>query len=419
MTERLDVRLADRTTDRLVGSLVDVGTGPHFQYAPAFLQERLELSPILLHTDTRVFTPGPIGLHRLQGLFFDALPDGWGLRLLHQAMRDAGLDATQCSAVTWLRALGTHGMGALTFHPPLDEVRDGALELADLATLAAEARAVDAAHVDEVLPALVRAGGSSGGARPKIVAGWHDSGAIVDAFMPLLPGYRPVLIKFASHRDPEDTPLVEAAYLSMAAHAGIEVPPHHVHPLPDGQWALVVDRFDRVGETRRHVHSLAGLLEIDIRHDLVDYEALLKVALQLTGDFRVVTDAWQRAAFNVGAYNRDDHARNVAFLMAPDGTWQLAPAYDLTHAAGVGGYHAMSVAGESRTPGRDDLLRLAEHGGVARRDAVSMLDRIRSALDDWTSLAARFGIARERARDIAQVLKRQSALLGLSRGQAT
>ena len=111
--------------------------------------------------------------------------------------------------------------------------------------------------------------------------------------------------------------------------------------------------------------------------------------------------------------------RLSTFLMAPDGTWQLAPAYDLTHAAGVGGYHAMSVAGESRTPGRDDLLRLAEHGGVARRDAVRMLDRIRSALDDWTSLAARFGIARERERDIAQVLKRQSVLLGLSRGQAT
>ena len=29
--------------------------------------------------------------------------------------------------------------------------------------------------------------------------------------------------------------------------------------------------------------------------------------------------AWMRAAFNVGANNRDDHARNVAFLMDPDG----------------------------------------------------------------------------------------------------
>ncbi|MHB0964274.1 MAG: type II toxin-antitoxin system HipA family toxin, partial [Gemmatimonadaceae bacterium] len=272
MNERLEVRIHDEGTPRVVGELVDVGSGPHFQYAPSFLQEGVELSPLQLARDTRVFPPGPIGLYRLQGLFFDSLPDGWGLRLLHQAMHDAGLDAARTSAVTWLRALGTHGMGALTFHPPMHELRDQAGEIPDLATLAAEAQAVEAHDIAHVLPALTRAGGSSGGARPKIVAGWHESGAIVDAFAPLPPGYRPALIKFAARTEPADAPLVEAAYLSMAALAGLDVPGHQVHALPKHRWALIVDRFDRVGDARRHVHTLAGLLGADIRHDFVDYE---------------------------------------------------------------------------------------------------------------------------------------------------
>lgn len=411
MNDRVEVHLHDQREPRLVGELVDVGTGPHFQYSPSFLRHGVELSPIQLPRDTRVFPPGPAGLHRLQGLFFDALPDGWGLKLLHQAMRDAGLDPARTSAVTWLRALGTRGMGALTFHPPMDELPETQAKAIDLATLAAEARAVDAGHVDHVLPALTRAGGSSGGARPKIVAAWHDSGKIADAFAPLPAGFRAVLIKFAARSEPAAAPLVEAAYLSMAKLAGLEVTPHRVHPLPGRRWALVADRFDRVGDARRHVHTLAGLLAVDIRHDLVGYESLLNAALRLTGDFRVAYAAWQRAAFNVGANNRDDHARNIAFLMEPDGTWRLAPAYDLTYAEGPGGYHTMDVAGESRSPARADLFRLAERVGLSLADAARGLDQVREGLDAWPRLAASFGVPRAHIKSIEATLAVQSALL--------
>lgn len=412
MNERIEVRIHDRDVPRVVGELVDVGTGPHFQYAPSFLQGGVELSPIQLALDTRVFPPGPAGLYRLQGLFFDSLPDGWGLKLLHQAMRTAGLDVARSSAVTWLRALGTHAMGALTFHPPVDEMRDSAAAVPDLSTLADQARAAEADDVEHVLPALARAGGSSGGARPKVVAGWRESGAIVDAFAPLSPGYRHVLIKFAARSEPADAPLVEAAYLSMARLAGLEVTAHRVHALRGHRWALIVDRFDREGDARRHVHSLAGLLSADIRHDFVDYDTLLKVALRLTSDFRVVHAAWLRAAFNVGAFNRDDHARNVAFLMAPDGAWSLAPAYDLTYSEGPGGYHTMAVAGESRSPARADLLRLAASVGLARADAECGLEQVRAALDAWPRLAKSYGVTTARIKAIGAVLVGQSRALG-------
>jgi serine/threonine-protein kinase HipA len=421
--ERVEVRLNDRAQSRVVGHLRDVGQGPHFQYAPTFLEEGIRLSPLMMPNETRVFTPTKAGLHRLQGLTYDALPDGWGLRLLHQAMRDVGIDPTGSSPVAWLRALGTRGMGALTFHPQTERVSAATPETTDLAALAAEARRVDADHVDDVLSALTRAGGGSGGARPKIVAGWHNSGAIADAFEPLPKGYRPVLIKFAASGEPQDAPLIEAAYLSMAERAGLDVAPHRVYAVPPSKgtsaktskkgprWALVVDRFDRVGDARRHVHTFAGLLELDFRRDATDYRDLIKVALALTNDLRAARTAWQRAAFNVGAHNRDDHAKNVAFQMTEDGTWSFAPAYDLTYADGPGGYHTMLIAGESRAPGRADLLRLADEVGLPKVEAEKDLDQLLDALALWPKLAAERGVSRARTTAIAKILDTQSKRL--------
>ncbi len=412
MSERLAVYLHNAPVPQLVGELSDIGTGAHFQYHPEFLQHGVDLSPFTLPRNTRVFQPGPRGLLRLQGLFFDALPDGWGLKMLHQGMRQANIDVEGRSPVTWLRALGARGMGALTFRPPMDGVDTAMADNADLETLAAEARAVEAGHVDTVLPALTRAGGASGGVRPKIVAGWHDSGAIVDAFAPLPADYRPVVIKFASRTEPEDMPLVEAAYLSMAQAAGIDVPPHRTHALPEQRWALIIDRFDRAGDQRIHVHTLAGLIEADIRSDIVEYGSLIKVASHLTHDYRAARACWMRAAFNVGACNRDDHARNVAFRMAQDGTWDLAPAYDLTYAEGIGGYHNMQVDGESANPGRTDLLRLADRSDIDRADAERGLEQVRSALSTWPDIASAFGVPAPRIRDIGKRIDAQLLLLG-------
>jgi len=421
--ERVEVRLEDRAQSRVVGHLRDVGHGPHFQYAAAFLEEGIRLSPFVVPNDGRVFTPTKASLHRLQGLVYDALPDGWGLRLLHQAMKDVGIEPSGTSPVTWLRALGTRGMGALTFHPQTDGVSTPTAETTDLAALAAEARRVDADPVDDMHSALTRAGGGSSGARPKVVVAWNDSGAIADAFETFPKGYRPVLIKFAASGEPPDMPLIEDAYLSMAELAGLDVTPHRVHAVPalgrkrarssmkSPRWALVVDRFDRVGNVRRHVHTLAGLLELDYRHDAVDYRDLIKVSLALTNDLRVARDAWRRAAFNVGAHNRDDHAKNVAFRMSADGEWSLAPAYDLTFADGPGGYHTMLIAGESRSPSRVDLLRLSDEVGLPKVEAEKDLDQLLDALAQWPKLAAERGVGRARSAAIQKVLAGQAKRL--------
>src|SRR3989304_163240 len=89
--------------------------------------------------------------------------------------------------------------------------------------------------------------------------------AIVPPSLSFPRGYRPALSKGGARAEPADAPLVEAAYLSMAALAGLDVPGHQVHALPKHRWALIVARFARVGDARRHVHTLAGLLGAGIR----------------------------------------------------------------------------------------------------------------------------------------------------------
>ncbi len=47
----------------------------------------------------------------------------------------------------------------------------------------------------------------------------------------------------------------------------------------------------------------------------------------------------------------------------------------------------MTVAGESRAPGRDPILRLADIADIDRRDAESILEEVAEALAHWPQFA--------------------------------
>ena len=423
MNDRIDVHFSTGDDSIRVGSMLDVGDGPWFEYAPEFIETGIELSPIKLPLRAAAFEPGPHALGRLRGLFADTVPTGWGRRLLDQALRDAGHDPRRVSPLMRLRAVGARGMGALTYRPAMPDPPLGPADhdARDLQTLAAQAFRVDANELEQIPPALARAGSVSGGVRPKLVLAWRDDGAVADAFGVLPPGHRHVLVKFRASTDWVDLPAIECAYLDMAHDAGLAVPPHRLVKLGRGkrsELALVIDRFDREGEERRHVHTLAGALEIDHQRDLVDYRALMDVAMRLTHDVREIQAAWLRAVFNVAVSNRDDHAQNIAFLMRADGRWSLAPAYDLTFSKGAGGYHTMSVDGESRAPTRAHLLRLAVAGQLDRATAVASLDRVREVVSRWERYADAAQVSRAHRNEIATALATQDADLAAGRTSA-
>ena len=196
---KLTVRLTRSPGEELtVGQLAEDGRRIYFAYAAAFLETAIELSPFKLparpglteHLD-RSFGPLP-------GLFDDSLPDGWGLLLMDRHFRRQGLDPAALSPLDRLAYLGTRTMGALTYHPPLAAERDE--QLLDLDALGKHAEDVLAGETREILPQLLRAGGSPGGARPKVIIGVKGE-RLLSGEDDLPEGYEHWMIKLAARAD--------------------------------------------------------------------------------------------------------------------------------------------------------------------------------------------------------------------------
>lgn len=403
---RLEVRFnREPGSSRAVGILAEQRGRIYFEYAPEFLETGRSLSPFRLPFRAGLFEHRDWEFGPLPGLFDDSLPDGWGLLLMDRRFRELGLDARKVSSLDRLAWLGTRTMGALTYHPPADDDGSDRRSL-DLHRLATHARELLSGSVSEVLPVLLRAGGSPAGARPKVLVGFHEqSGEIISGEEDLPPGFEHWIVKFASEKDDPETGAIEYAYSLMARDAGIEMPPTRLFETSQGGRYFGVRRFDRTGNRRYHVHTLGGLLHSNFRIPAADYLDLLEATSLLTRDHRHVLRAYRLAVFNLLAHNRDDHVKNFAFLLDDEiDQWSLAPAYDLLLSFGPAGEHSTTYAGEGRAPGRSHLQELAKAAGIRARDAGSVFEEVLEAVRRWSRHGSDAGISQDRLARVAEVL---------------
>ncbi len=377
---------------RLVGRLATRDHRVYFEFAAEFLAAPLQLSPLKLALTSGIQEGPRRPFDGLHGVFADSMPDAWGRLLVDRRARRQGLSPITLGPLDRLACVGATGLGALVYEPEFEAGEAGHI---DLDALAAGAAAVLDGTADDVLPELERLGGSPGGARPKVLLAWRPEDGHLVSGVDRPPGdHRAILVKFRAPQDPPDMGALEHAYASMARAAGVEVPPTRLLPATKGPGHFAIDRFDREGERRLHMHSLAGLLEADPTLPALDYEHLLRVTLHVTGDQRAVRQAFRRAAFNALAHNRDDHGKQFSFLMNQEGAWTLAPAYDLVFSEGPRGEHCTTVAGEGNNPGEADLRRLARPMSIPSRKVDAILEEVRAALADWSRHAADAGVTR-------------------------
>src|SRR5690606_6305124 len=217
--DHLHVSLAGRQ----VGELLRVPRrGVFFAYAPAWLADGFALSPLNMHFDASPQKAADVALFQgLHGAFADSLPDGWGMLLMDRFFRERGIERHAVSTLDRLAYLGDRAMGALEYRPAREEVPAGTL---DLATLYEATRDVYRDDTSRVLDALRMAGGSPGGARPKVVVALSQDGRrCASPFQPLAPGYAHWLVKFRSGDAPRDAGAIEYAYARMARAAGVEM----------------------------------------------------------------------------------------------------------------------------------------------------------------------------------------------------
>lgn len=99
---------------------------------------------------------------------------------------------------------------------------------------------------------------------------------------------------------------------------------------------------------------------------------------------------FRRMAYNVFMYNRDDHAKNFAFLMEADGSWSLAPAYDLMYSTGMGGRHTTAIGGVHDWPTRATLRAVGRRASLEAAHIAADLDQVRTAAADAATVLREF-----------------------------
>ena len=203
--------LGDPQTPRYVGTLrlVEGGKGVSLQYGSDWISSGFALSEDLPLSDLEHRPRDRLvaGTHVAVGAVDDARPDRWGERVIQYIDRPKRL-----SLMEYLYFAGDDRFGALgvstseTQYLPREDGPLPRLEQAqELSDVVAKIAAAE--PITERERAVLRAGGSFGGAKPK---------ALVEI------GGEQWVVKFFNN-EPVDSPLIEHATMTLAAKAGIQV----------------------------------------------------------------------------------------------------------------------------------------------------------------------------------------------------
>lgn len=391
-----------------LATLADDGRKLLFEYSPEALAQGLELSPRHLKLQAAAYADFPAYQLRLPGLIADALPDGWGLLLMDRLFRQNGIDPTRASVLDRLSFIGQRAMGALSFQPAA--VADIPTDDVQLLNLAQQAQTLLSGEDSTILKQLALMGGSPHGARPKVLV-HYDTATGQMSTQPFI-GSAPWLVKFQAQNEHKEVCAIEHLYAQLARECGLDIPATQYFDLGPQLAAFGIARFDVAGNMRIPTHTLAGLLHADFRlPGSVDYTTFLRATRFLTRDEREVQKAYQRTVFNVLFNNRDDHPKNVSYLLGQDRRWVLSPAYDLTYCAGPNGYHQMDVCGEALHIRRVHLLQLATQNAHDAGWAAQVIEQQLAVAHTFAAQAESYAIRRATQQDLAAIIAANLARL--------
>ena len=386
MIEKLTVYMFEKK----LGTLATKNKKIYFEYDADFLKTRLEISPYKLPLKNGVFSCEDDTFEGIWGVFADSMPDGWGRLLMDRHFAKKRINPSSLTPLDRLSFVGENAMGALTYKPSV--VMDSKFHRVNLDELFTSSQAILKGSSEDMLEELLELGGSSGGARPKVLVQISsDKKEILYGEKSLKKGFEHFLVKFASSTDHPQIGAIEYAYSLMAKKAGIDMPKTFLLDGKKGRY-FATGRFDRVGDRKVHMHSVAGLVHSDFRFPTFDYDDLLSLAMHLTKDMQEVKKAFRLAVFNLFAYNRDDHTKNFSFLMDEKGTWKFSPAYDLTFSYGVGGEHSTMYLGEGKNPTQKHLLELAKKHSI--KDAKNIIEEVKESILKWKDFAKEAGVSK-------------------------
>lgn len=383
-----------------------------FEFDPDFLRYNLDVSPFrmpLSQARGTIFSfpdlAGNKTFKGLPGLLADVLPDRYGSTLIDTWLARVGRPSGSMNPVEMLCFTGKRGMGALEFEPVVHPSSNEAskIEIGSLVNVARqiltgrESFTVDLTNDEQkALSDVLKIGTSAGGARAKAIVAWNpDTGEIRSGQTDAPDGFSHWLLKFDGVDDSQFGATfgygrVEMAYHLMAVACGIEMTECRLIE-ENGRAHFMTRRFDRPSEnTKLHVQTFCALMHYDF-NDIYSfsYEQLFQTMRALRLTYPEAEQMFRRMVFNVMAQNCDDHTKNFAFMMSPQGEWRLAPAYDVCHAYRPGSIwvsqHALSINGKRKGITRDDLLEVGRQMNVKKAPAIVL--QIAETVTKWHEFA--------------------------------
>ena len=395
-----------------------------FAYDPSWRRTGIELAPLTMPLEDQreafVFSNLPEAtFQRLPGMLADALPDEFGNALIDAWMAKHGVLKNAVTTLDRLAYMGKRGMGALEFKPALGAHKESAAPLRMKALVEEARKAIEGdlsvdAEAEAALADIIRVGTSAGGARAKAVVAWdRKAQQIRSGQFDLAPGFEPWVLKFDGvGKYPElgtgaEYGRIEYAYYRMATEAGIVMSECRLLE-ESGRAHFMTRRFDRdvvKGRTiKHHAQTLCALNDLDFKQRGTHaYAQLFMVLAQIGLGDDAISQVFRRMALNVIARNCDDHTKNFSFILKQGRSWELAPAYDVTHAYNPKGewtfQHLMSVNGKFKDITRADLLAEADRFSVRR--ANDLLADVRAAVENWPSHAKEAGLTQTTSDKVA------------------
>lgn len=345
---------------RIVGRLALTKVGLcAFEYAAEWLQNGFSISPFELPLRSGVFVAKPRPFDGGFGVFDDSLPDGWGLLILDRYLQQQGINPRSLTLLDRLALVGSTGRGALEFRPDQSVITQQ--EYADFEKLAlASEQILDSDdYIGEGIEEFLYRGGSPGGARPKIFTRYDG---------------KEWLVKFRTKFDPKRIGQDEYNYSMLAKECGIEMPETRL--FEDKYFG--VERFDRTSSGKLHVISVAGLIGADYRMPSIDYLHIFQACAALTHNVAELWRVYRLMVFNYLIENKDDHAKNFAFIYK-DSEWHLSPAYDLLPSDGINGFHSTSI-NDSIEPTKNDVISVAIKMGLNQKDADDIFEQMQNII---------------------------------------
>jgi len=424
MVDRVDVANV-RLWGQSVGAVAwDAERGyASFEFEPEFLKSGLDVAPLMMPLDEvaagEIFQFPSLSRETfsgLPGMLADALPDKFGNAIIDAWLARNGRSSGDFTPVERLCYTGSRGMGALEFAPPFNNKIEQAVpvEIAELMALAQEVTNARGAldtklggSGQDAMLDILRVGTSAGGARAKAIVAINAEGRVLSGQTNVPPGYEHWLLKFDGVSDlelgkTEGYGRIEYAYYLMASAAGIEMSECRLLE-ENGRAHFMTRRFDRPDGRKLHMQSLCGIAHYDFNMaGAYGYEQAFQVMRRLRLSKAEALQQYRRMLFNVLARNQDDHSKNIAFLMAPDGQWRLSPAFDVTYAHNPKGtwtnQHQMTINGKRDHFTVGDLLAVGQSIGVSKPNEI--YEEVRDAVARWPAFAQQAGVSDDRVEDI-------------------